>query len=127
MPWRKGAIIGLVSDFIGGITWAATRTGDLTMADTISVLVTSTDSGKGIFGSGPVVLVDIPVERLKASLAELVAKLRAATADLAAKGDGLSLKELEVGIELTVEGGVSLIGTAKASGTASLKLTFVHD
>lgn len=97
------------------------------MADTISVLVTSTDSGKGIFGSGPVVLVDIPVERLKASLAELVAKLRAATANLAAKGDGLSLKELEVGIELTAEGGVSLIGTAKASGTASLKLTFVHD
>jgi Trypsin-co-occurring domain 1 len=96
------------------------------MADTISVLV-SADPGKGIFGSGPVVPVDIPVERLKASLADMVAKLRAATADLAAKADGLSLKELEVGIELTAEGGVSLIGTAKASGTASLKLTFVHD
>jgi hypothetical protein len=57
----------------------------------------------------------------------LVAKLRAATSDLAAKADGLSLKELEVGIELTAEGGVNLIGTAKVGGTASLKLTFVHD
>jgi hypothetical protein len=97
------------------------------MANTISVLVTSTDPVKGLFGSGPVVPVDIPVERLKASLADLVAKLRAVTANLAAKADGLSLKELEVGIELTAEGGVSLTGTAKASGTASLKLTFVHD
>ncbi len=97
------------------------------MADTISVLVTSTDPGKGIFGNGPVLPVEIPVERLKASLSDLVAKLRAATTSLAAKADGLSLKELEVGIELTAEGGVSLIGTAKAGGTASLKLTFVRD
>jgi hypothetical protein len=52
--------------------------------------------------------------------------LRTATTNLAAEGDGLSLKELEVGIELTAEGGVSLIGTAKAGGTASLKLTFVR-
>jgi hypothetical protein len=98
------------------------------MADTISVLVTSAEPGKGIFGNGPVVPVEIPVERLKASLSDLVAKLRAATTNLAAKAaDGLSLKELEVGIELTAEGGVSLIGTAKAGATASLKLTFVHD
>jgi hypothetical protein len=96
------------------------------MADTISVLV-SADPNKGIFGTGPVATVDIPVERLKASLADLVAKLRAATANVGVKADGLSLKELEVGVELTAEGGVSLIGTAKASGTASLKLTFVHD
>jgi hypothetical protein len=97
------------------------------MADTISVLVTESDPGKGIFGSGPARPVEIPVERLKVSLSGLVAKLRAATSDLAAKADGLSLKELEVGIELTAEGGVSLIGTAKVGGTASLKLTFVHD
>lgn len=103
-----------------------TEAGDFTMADTISVLV-SADPSKGIFGTGAVAAVDIPVERLKANLSDLVAKLRAATTSLAAKGDGLSLKELEVGIELTAEGGVSLIGTAKAGVTASLKLTFVHD
>src|SRR4051794_23362931 len=97
------------------------------MADTISVIVTRTEPGKGIFGSGPAVPVEIPVERLKASLTDLVAKLRAATASLVARADGLSLKELEVGLELTAEGGVSLIGTAKVGGTASLKLTFVHD
>jgi hypothetical protein len=96
------------------------------MSDTITVLV-SGDPTKSIFGTGAVVPAEIPVERLKASLSDLVAKLRAATASLAAKGDGLSLKELEVGVELTAEGGVSLIGTAKAGVTASLKLTFVHD
>jgi hypothetical protein len=103
-----------------------TEEGDFTMGDTISVLV-SADPNKGIFGTGPVAAVEIPVERLRANLSDLVAKLRAAAGNLAAKSDGLSLKELEVGIELTAEGGVSLIGTAKASGTASLKLTFVHD
>jgi hypothetical protein len=96
------------------------------MADTISVLVLS-DPTKGIFGNAPVVPADIPVERLKTNLSDLVVKLRAATRDLAAKADGLSLKELEVGIELTAEGGVSLIGTAKVGATASIKLTFVHD
>jgi len=94
------------------------------MADTILV---SGDPSKGIFGTGAVVSAEIPVEQLKANLSDLVAKLRAATTSLAAKGDGLSLKELEVGIELAAEGGVSLIGTAKAGVTASLKLTFVHD
>jgi hypothetical protein len=96
------------------------------MTDTLSVIVTQSDT-KGIFGSGAVRPVEIPVDRLKANLSDLVIKLRAATSDLTTKTDGLSLKELEVGIELTAEGGVSLIGTAKVSGTASLKLTFVHD
>jgi len=96
------------------------------MADAISVLV-SADPSKGIFGTGAVAAVDIPVERLNANLSDFVSKLRAATASLAAKADGLSLKELEVGIELTAEGGVSLIGTAKAGVTASLKLTFAYD
>lgn len=97
------------------------------MADTISVIVSKTEPGKGIFGSGLAVPVEIPIERLKASLSDLVAKLRAATTTLVDHADGLSLKELEVGLELTAEGGVSLIGTAKVGGSASLKLTFVHD
>jgi hypothetical protein len=96
------------------------------MTDTLSVIVTQSDT-KGVFGGGSPRPVEIPVERLKASLSDLVSKLRAATSDLAAKADGLSLRELEVGIELTAEGGVSLIGTAKVGGTASLKLTFVRD
>ena len=96
------------------------------MADTISVLVTRTDPGKGIFGTGPVFPIEIPVDQLRTSLTDLVTKLKAATAALADKSDGLSLKELEVGVEITAEGGVSLIGTAKAGATASLKLTFVH-
>jgi hypothetical protein len=53
--------------------------------------------------------------------------LKAATSDLIAEDDGILLKELEVGVELTAEGGVSLIGSAKVGATASLKLTFGHD
>ena len=96
------------------------------MSDTLTVIVAKSDMNKGIFDSGSLVSVEIPVERLKLGLSNLVAKLRMATADLAATADGLSLKELEVGVELTAEGGVSLIGTAKAGATASLKLTFVR-
>ena len=62
------------------------------MADTISVLVSS-DPTKGIFGDAPVIPAEIPVDRLKANLSDLVVKLRAATRDLAAKADGLSLKD----------------------------------
>jgi hypothetical protein len=101
--------------------------GSIVMEDTISALVTSPDPSKGIFGGGPVIPVQIPVEKFSASLSDLVSKLRTATASLVAKADGWSLKELEVGLELTAEGGVSLIGTAKAGGTASLKLTLVHE
>lgn len=97
------------------------------MVETISVLVTRTDTSKGIFDSGPIMPIEIPVEKLRASLTDLVAKLRVATKDLADKADGISLKELEVGLELSAEGGVSLIGTAKAGATASIKLTFVRD
>jgi hypothetical protein len=96
------------------------------MTDTLSVIVTQSDT-KSIFGGESARLVEIPVERLRASLSDLVSKLRAATSDLAAKTDGLSLRELEVGIEVTAEGGVSLIGTATVGATASLKLTFAHD
>ena len=49
------------------------------MPETISVVVAPTDPGKGIFGSGPLISVDIPVERLKANLTDLVTKLRTAT------------------------------------------------
>jgi hypothetical protein len=96
------------------------------MDDTISVIVTQNDT-KSIFGSGAARQAEIPIDRLRASLSDLVSKLKVATSDLIAKSEGFSLKELEVGVELTAEGGVSLIGTAKVGGSASLKLTFVHD
>lgn len=97
------------------------------MSDTISVLVVHADLTKGIFGDGVLMPVNISVEKLRTGLSDLVAKLKAATADIAANVEGLALKELEVGIEITAEGGVSLIGTAKAGATASLKMTFARD
>lgn len=96
------------------------------MSDTITVLVSRPDQGKGIFSDGPVEPAIISTDKLKASLSGLVAKLSAITADLAVRSSGLTLKEMEVGVEVTAEGGVNLIGTAKAGATASLKLTFVR-
>jgi hypothetical protein len=94
------------------------------MNETISILVSDADPTKGIFRDGRVLPLEIPVERLKASLSDLVAKLTSATSELVAKADGFSLKELEVSIEITSEGGINLIGSVKAGGNASLKLTF---
>ena len=95
------------------------------MAETIPVLVTKAGT-KGIFGEGPVVSVNVPIEKLRANLANLVANLGALVTSPVDKAGGLALKELEVGVEITAEGGVSLIGTVKASATGTLKLTFAR-
>jgi len=96
------------------------------MVETISVLVSKADPSKGIFGDGALTIANIPLDKLKANLSDLIAKVGAVTADLATTPSGLTLKDLEVGIEITAEGGVNLIGSAKAGATASLKLTFVR-
>ena len=94
------------------------------MTNTISVLVAPNDADKSIFGSGT---IEVPVERLKSNLAALVTKLMEMTSAVAVNTNGIRIKEFEVGIEVTAEGGVSLIGSAKAAGTASFKLTFTYD
>ena len=96
------------------------------MANTISIIVASPPT-KGIFGEALMGTVEIPVDKLRASLSDLGVKLKHATAGLLSETEGFLLKELEVGIEVSAEGGVSLIGTAKAGATASLKLKFARD
>ncbi len=96
------------------------------MGETISVIVSDVSEGKGPFGSVAPVQVDIPVEKLRKGLNDLIEKLRGATEGILGNTGGLTFKELEIGVEVSAEGGFSLIGTAKATGTASLKLTFTH-
>jgi hypothetical protein len=93
------------------------------MNETISVLV-SPEPGKGIFRDDSVLPLEIPVDRLKASLTDLVSKLVSATAEITSNAAAFRLKEMEVGIEITSEGGVNLIGTMKVGGNASLRLIF---
>lgn len=83
-----------------------------------------TEGGKGIFSDSAPELMNIPLDRLKASFAKLIEKLEVVTSELVSSTDGLTLKELEVGVEISAEGGVYLIGTAKAGAVASVKLTF---
>jgi hypothetical protein len=66
--------------------------------------------------------VDIDTEKLKANLTGLVEKIKTVIAVAQAAPGSLALDEVEVGIEVTAEGGVALIGTVGA--TASMTLTF---
>jgi hypothetical protein len=66
----------------------------------------------------------LPIERLREEMrsetSKLIDVLNAAPADPA----GWHLKEVEVGVEITAEGGLSFIGTAKAGAHASFKIKF---
>ena len=60
---------------------------------------------------------------LQHSLKDLTGTLTAIFADLKAVGE-FELSEVQVGIELTVEGGVNLIGNVSAGATGAMQLTF---
>lgn len=66
----------------------------------------------------------VDVDTLKASLGDLASKLGQVIESVAARGGGLSLDSVEVGVEITAEGGVALVGSMKAGATASITLTF---
>ena len=57
------------------------------------------------------------------SLAELSGRLSTLLADLKAVG-GFQLSEVRVGVELTAEGGVNLIGNLTAGAKGAIELTF---
>jgi hypothetical protein len=65
----------------------------------------------------------IPVERVQQSLKDLTATLTTIFADLKAVGE-FELSEVQVGVELTVEGGVNLIGNVTAGAKGAMQLTF---
>jgi Trypsin-co-occurring domain 1 len=90
---------------------------------TIPVIVEA-QPDKDIFGEGALARLDLPLQKVSANLAELTGKLSAMAAAAWKAGGDLSLSEIELGIEITAEGGVSLIGTAKAGASASISLTF---
>jgi hypothetical protein len=93
-------------------------------ADKIPVVVSSTEV-KGVFDTAAsAVRTTVDLSALKKSLSDLVAKL-AQVMDAAETADSrLRLAEMEVGVELTAEGGVNLIGTATVGLNTSIKLTF---
>ena len=66
----------------------------------------------------------IDVDAPKRSLGDLASKLGQVMGSVEAAAGGLSLDSVEVGVEITAEGGVALIGTAKAGAKASITLGF---
>lgn len=70
------------------------------------------------------VFVDLDADQLRAKLDQLTKVLRSTLATPEAEAGGLALKEVSVGIEITAEGGVALLGTLKAGAKAGLTLTF---
>jgi hypothetical protein len=101
-------------------------------AQTIPFLVLQPDrpdSEMGIFrrvgAEGPVVLERIPVETLRAQVSDLAGSLsRAFDTEARSDADGFRLKEIVVQVEVSVEGGLNLIGTASIGGRGALTLTF---
>jgi hypothetical protein len=69
------------------------------------------------------VLAQLDPVALNASLKTLAADIDTMLTDVSAKG-GYSLASIEVAVEVTVEAGINLIGTAKAGGKAGLVLKF---
>ncbi len=68
-------------------------------------------------------LVNVPVDKLSTSVQQLGEQLNGIFASLRTVGD-MPLKTVQVQVEVGVEGGVSIIGTAKVAGRGAITLTF---
>lgn len=80
---------------------------------------------KSLGGGGKVLLKEISVGRLRESLSRLVKDMDQVLTDVKAVG-AFRLSEVQFGVDIGVEGGFELVGTAKFSGAGSIKLTFVE-
>lgn len=80
---------------------------------------------KGLFSSksSVVALRNIPTDRLKENLTNVCQSLGEALHDVKKVGN-FRLKEVTIQVEVTAEGGVELIGTAKVGGKGAITLTF---
>jgi hypothetical protein len=78
-------------------------------------------AGRG--GRGITDLVPLNTEELAASLRELTGELGKLFGDIRRVG-GFELQQVQVGLEISAEGGFNLIGSAKAGGKGAITLTF---
>ena len=74
-------------------------------------------------GGGAVGVAVIPVTTLRENLRSATSLLAEAFSDIREVGN-YQLAEVELGVEITAEGGVQFIGTAKMSGSGSITLKF---
>lgn len=97
----------------------------------IRIIVAEPDETSAITTKGIVrnrdatAVLPISSEELGERLRAACASFSGALSKISAVGD-YRLAEVEVGIEISAEGGVSFIGVSKLSGSGSLKLKFVR-
>ena len=79
---------------------------------------------KGIFSSdGEIGSLEIPTERLQENLTKVCQGVTEVLSHVKQVGD-FKLKQVTIQVEVTAEGGVELIGTAKIGGKGAITLTF---
>ncbi|HEC84676.1 MAG: hypothetical protein DRR08_03250 [Candidatus Parabeggiatoa sp. nov. 2] len=72
-------------------------------------------------------LKHIDTDVLRASLETLSTQVAEMLQDIQKEFGGFKLKEVQLQVEVNAEGGVALIGTAKAGTTRGITLTFATD
>jgi hypothetical protein len=99
------------------------------MADeTISVVVAASPAEESVPTRGGLesidaAVVELPVSKLRENVAKECEKFMSIMSDVK-DSQGYKLTEVEVGFEISGEGGVSFIGTAKVGARASLRMKF---
>jgi len=95
--------------------------------NTLPVIIDDADSSSGILDGGILSPEDriknIDADKIQSSLADLSGKISQILQDIKNVGD-FKLKKVELGVEISAQGGVSLIGSVKAGAKGAIKLTF---
>jgi len=81
---------------------------------------------KGIFSpDGDIGFREIPTQQLKENLSKVCQGVAETLSEIKRVGD-FKLKEVTIQVEVTAEGGIELIGTAKMGGKGAITLTFAE-
>jgi len=81
---------------------------------------------KGIFSTDTDIVVrDLPTDRLRENL-NRVCQGVASMLDDVKQISNFKLKEVTIQVEVTAEGGIELVGTAKLGGKGAITLTFAE-
>ena len=87
-------------------------------------LPTEDEQVKGIFSTDTDIAVrDLPTERLRENLNKVCHEVASLISDVNKVGS-FQLKQVTIQVEVTAEGGIELIGTAKLGGKGAITLTF---
>ena len=96
---------------------------------TIPILVSVEDEDqevKGLFSpDADIVLRNIPIDKLKENMAAVCSQVAETVSDIRQVGQ-FKLKEISIQVEISAEGGVELIGTAKLGAKGAITLKFAE-